>query len=171
MKPVVVVEHSATSQLAQFLDKLLRPIFQRQMEHTTFKNGSDFMRKLIQYIDNDDKRDKQYQFHSKTIFTTITISNFFTLASHYTMQQILQDFFRDNLVAHVNDKISMNHIFQLTKLFLSNNHFYYNNTIYRYARGSPECLGLSETLSNIYIFQWQKLLLNKLSIGGELFGR
>ena len=65
----------------------------------------------------------------------------------------------------------MNNIIELTQLFLRNNHFYYNNTIYRYARGSPECLGLSETLSNIYLYQWQKLLLNKLSIGGELFGR
>ncbi|CAF4090289.1 unnamed protein product [Rotaria sordida] len=49
VQPIVVTKHSATAQLAYFLDQLLRPIVQRQLESTTFRNGGDFIRNIADH--------------------------------------------------------------------------------------------------------------------------
>ncbi|CAF1346300.1 unnamed protein product [Rotaria sordida] len=49
VQPIVVTKHSATAQLAYFLDQLLRPIVQRQLESTTFQNGADFIRNMANH--------------------------------------------------------------------------------------------------------------------------
>ncbi|CAF1455023.1 unnamed protein product [Adineta steineri] len=158
---------SITSRLSQFLDELLRPITQRAIEPTTFINGIDFLQKLNLYI-NDKKND----FNSKTMLVTITIKNYHTMIPHGKMLTTLENFLNDQLgySAFVGN-ISQRKALDLTGLFLRNNYFYYNNKIYRCTKGSPKDLVLSETLCHIYAFHWQKLLLEKLSLQTQFYGR
>ncbi|CAF4210878.1 unnamed protein product, partial [Adineta steineri] len=158
---------SIPPRLSQFLDELLRPITQRAIEPTTFINGIDFLKKLNLYI-NDKKND----FNSKTMLVTITIKNYHTMIPHGKMLTTLENFLNDQLgySAFVGN-ISQGKALDLTGLFLRNNYFYYNNKIYRCTRGSPKGLVLSETLCHIYAFHWQKLLLEKLSLQTQFFGR
>jgi len=162
---VIVAQHSITSRLDQFLDRFLRPIVEGKLQSTTFANGADFIRKINQYSK------EERRLRPTTIFTTIEISNFHTMVSHESMLITLGGFLTDYLAAPVIENISIARIVKLTSLFLNNNRFYYDNKIYSFTKGAPSSLLFTETLSNIYVFQWQKLLLNEPLIGRELFGR
>ncbi len=163
---MIVSQGSTTSRLAQFLDKLLRPVFQRQAASTTFANGADFIRKLNQYTE-----EKHHGLQPTTIFTTIKIPNFNTIVPHGIMLITLKDFLNEHLAIPSIENLSIHTIIRLTALFLHYNRFYYNNKIYRFAKGGPNSSLLTETLCNIYVFQWQKLLLKERSMENEFYGR
>jgi len=162
---VIVSQCSATSRLNHFLDKLLRPVIERQAQWTTFKNGADFIRKLNQYTE------EKHRLRSTTIFTIINIMNFHTMAPHGTMLITLRDFLNQYLPMPCIENVSINRIIHLTALFLHNNRFYYDNKIYRFTRGSPSSLLLTETLSNIFAYEWQQVLLREFSVENEFYGR
>jgi len=162
---VIVSPCSATSRLAYFLDKLLRPVLERQAQWTTFMNGADFIRKLNQYTE------EKHRLRSSTIFIIINIMNFNTIAPHGTMLITLKDFLNQHLAMPSIENISINRIIHLTSLFLHNNRFYYDHKIYRFTRGSPSGLLLTETLSNIFAFEWQQVLLRELLVENEFYGR
>lgn len=138
---------------------------ERHVQSTTFANGADFIRKIKQYS-NEESR-----LRPTTIFTTIEISNFYTMVPHATMLIILEGFLIDYLAVPAVENMSIRRIINLTSLFLNNNRFYYDNKIYRFTKGAPRSLLLTETLSNIYAFHWQKVLLQAPLIRKELFGR
>ena len=165
VKPIIVSQCSATSRLARFLDGLLRPVIQRQAECTTFVNGADFIRKLIRYTD------EQHPLRPTTIFATIKITNFNTIDSHSNMLAVLERFLNDHLARPGIENFSIKKIIDLTALFLNNNQFYYDNKIYRFTKGGPSSLQLTETLSHIYAYQWQRLLFEQPSLRNEFYGR
>ncbi len=159
-------QRSITSQLAQFLDKLLRPVIQRNAKPTTFVNGADFLRKFNQYI-----TDGKHHLHPTTLFATIKIPNFNTLVPHGTMLIALKDFLRQTLALPDIENISIGRIIRLTAIFLHHNRFYYENKIYRFSKGSPNSFPLTETLSNIYVYQWERQLVPELSRRNQFYGR
>jgi hypothetical protein len=165
LKPIVVAQRSATTTLAQFLEQLLRPVVQRHIESTTFANGTDFIRKV------SESTDSVHRLHSKTLFAIISITNADDMATHDGMLFVLERFLLDNLAVPAVENISIRRVIELTSLFLNHNRFYYDRKIYRFKRGSPNSLPLTETLRTIYISQWQKLLLREASIRKEFFGR
>ncbi|CAF2844990.1 unnamed protein product [Rotaria sp. Silwood2] len=166
VQPVVVAQHSITAELAHFLDQLLRPIVQRQLESTTFVNGADFIQKLNDYIEKSEHR-----LHSTTKFATIKITNYYDMIDHDAMLIALRDFFRYTVVVPAIGNISIGKIYRLIALFLRNNQFYYDHKIYCFAKGSPMSFPLTETLCNIYILQWQNLLFRQSSLENEFYGR
>ena len=156
MQPVIVAQQrSATSPLAYFLNQLLRPVVDRHVHSTTFMNGSDFMRKLQHYAN------EQHRLRPRTIFAVVTISNFYTMVSHVSMLLVLEGFLNDHLCIPAIDNVSVRRIIELTSLFLESNRFHYDGHIYRCVTGSPTTFPLNETLAMIYVFQWQKVLLRE----------
>lgn len=162
---MITSKRSATSRVSQFLDQLLRSFVEPQVQSTIFVNGADFMRQLIQYTD------KEHRLLPTTLFVTITIVNFEHVTSHATMLMTLEGFFNDRMCTPAIDNISAKRIVQLTSLVLSYNRFYYNRKIYRFTRGGPSSSPFMRLLSTIYMFQWQRQLLNEPLVRCELFGR
>ena len=165
--PVIAgVQRSMTYRLSQFLYKLLQPVIDLQMRSTRFINGADFMRKFnFVYIE------EKHRLHPTTMFATIKIPNFNMLVSHGTMLTTLKDFLDRHLSSNHIEFISINRIIHLTNMFLQNNRFYYDNKIYRFLKGAPNCLPFTKTLSNIYIYQWERSLFEELSRRNEFYGR
>jgi hypothetical protein len=97
--------------------------------------------------------------------------NFNTMAPHGTMLITLRDFLNQHLPMPSIENVSINRIIHLTALFLHNNRFYYDNKIYRFTRGSPSSSLLTETLSNIFAYEWQQVLLRELLVENEFYGR
>ncbi|CAF4919803.1 unnamed protein product, partial [Rotaria magnacalcarata] len=58
----------------------------------------------------------------------------------------------------------------LVQLFLYNNIFRYNEHIYTFTKGSPTTMPITDTLSSIYLFQWQAKLLRIIKQKDEFFG-
>ena len=158
-------QHSATWKIANYLNRLLRPFVNGKTRSTTFSNETDFIRKLTHYAHTE------HRLSSSTIFITITISNFYSMVSHKTMVDILSIFLRDNLARNKLQDISITTIQNLVQLFLYNNIFRYNENIYTITHGGPNTMALTDTLSNIYLFQCQKMISEKVTQNKKLFGR
>lgn len=80
-------------------------------------------------------------------------------------------FLQDNLATNKLENVSIATIQNLLQLYLYNNVCLYDNKIYSIKRGGPNTLPLSETLSNIWLFAWQKALSTEVLRYDELFGR
>lgn len=163
--PIVITHQSVTSKMASYLDSLLRPIVQRSMYSTNFIHGADFMKKLYQYSTIERRLRPQ------TLFVTIKILHFNALTTHSNMLNTLENFLRDTLINPTIDTMSIKKFIDLMGVFLRNNYFYYDNIIYRFVRGGPQQMPIIETLSNMFIGTWQKMLIQELSLQNEFFGR
>ena len=135
------------------------------MRSSTFRNEADFIKKLhyYTYTRNNVK--------PTTLFCTVHITNFYTVASHDSMIATVGYFLQDNLATNKLEHVSIATIQHLLQLYLYNNIFLYNSTIYTIARGGPNTLPLSDTLSNIWLFGWQKSMSNEVLRYDEMFGR
>jgi hypothetical protein len=168
LKPVIaaVSQRSITSRLAHFLDSLLQSVFQIQAEPTNMSDGANFIRKFNHYIE-----EKPHRLQSNTLLVTIQIPNFHTLAPHGTMLIVLKDFLNQSLALPNIGNLSVHRIIRLTALYLHNNRFYYDHKIYRFLKGGPAALPFTETLSNIYVYQWERALVREVSIRNQFYGR
>jgi len=136
------------------------------MQSTTFYNELDFIQKLNHYISTE------HPLTSTTTFCTMKITNFHTLDDHKSMIDSVTYFVQNNVGGNRLHDISVMTIKNLLQLFLYNNIFYYKNKIYTLTKGGPNTMPLSDTLSNIYLFVWQKKILNKVKQNrDEFFGR
>jgi hypothetical protein len=162
----IVSQRSATSKIAKYVQRLLRPLVDKVLSATTFRDEADFMYKLHYYVYT------QNRLTSTTLFCAIRISNFYTVASsHESMISTIGYFLQDNLATNKLEHVSIITIQNLVQLFLYNNIFHYNGNIYAIVRGGPNTMALSRTLSNIFLFEWQKHIVRELKPSNELFGR
>ncbi|CAF4675521.1 unnamed protein product, partial [Rotaria socialis] len=167
VKPMIMTtQYNATYRLGKFLNQLLQPVIDIHQQGRIFHNGTDFLEKIHNYID-------QYnRLRSTTNFVTITIKNFYHLAPHDILLSTLLDFFMKFYHLPVVENIHITKIVRLTSLFLHNNRFYYDGKIYRFIKGGPSNSGLIETLSNIYVNRMEKFLIDQSSTKqNEFYGR
>jgi len=173
---MISAHHSVTSKIARYLQQLIRPLIFRHINSRTFVNEADFIEKLNSYTN------KEHHLHSTTLFATIKITNYHTMVSHESMVYSLSDFLFDHtatnklhytLLRTMNQpqSISIETITKLTELYLKNNMFYYNGKIYELKKGGPNSLLLSEILSNIYLFPYEKKIFDDPKLETELCGR
>ncbi|CAF1531138.1 unnamed protein product, partial [Adineta steineri] len=167
VKPrMMTTQYNATYRLGKFLNQLLQPVIDIYQQGRIFHNGTDFLEKFHNYIDQYDR------LRSKTNFVTITIKNFYHLAPHDVLLSTLLDFFMKFYHLPVVENIHITKIVRLTSLFLHNNRFYYDGKIYRFIKGGPSNSGLIETLSNIYVNRMEKFLIDQSSMKqNEFYGR
>ena len=161
----IVARRSATWKIGNYLQRLLQPLAEKILRSSTFRDEADFMRKL-QYFKYTRRIIKP-----TTLFCSMHITNFYTVASHESMIATVGYFLQDNLATNKLEHVSITTIQNLLQLYLYNNVFVYNNTIYTIKRGGPSTLPLSETLSNICLFAWQKSLSSEVQRYEEMFGR
>ncbi|CAF2793105.1 unnamed protein product [Rotaria sp. Silwood2] len=163
--PIVTSQYSITWKIAKYLNKLLRPYADGVLRSTSFFDENDFIRKLYRYANVD------CRLRPSTIFCSIKITNFYTLDEHEEMIDVIGYFLQDNLATNKLEPLTIQTIRNLLHLFLHNNIFSYKNSIYKFTKGSPNTIPLTETLSNIYLFMWQKKILKEVNQNIELFGR
>ncbi|CAF4958577.1 unnamed protein product [Rotaria sp. Silwood1] len=163
--PMVTSEYSATWKIAKYLNQLLRPFADGVLRSTTFVNETDFIRQLNRYGTTERR------LRPTTLFCSIKITNFYTLDEHRNMIDTIGYFLQDHLVTNKLGLLTVQTIRNLLHLFLYNNIFSYKEDIFKFTKGAPNTVALTETLSNIYLFVWQKKLLKEVNQSIELFGR
>lgn len=90
---------------------------------------------------------------------------------HRNMIDIVGYFLQDALATNRLGNLTILTIKNLLHIFLYNNIFCYKDNVYKMNKGSPHSMPLTETLSDIYLFVWQKKILKELGEHNELFGR
>ncbi|CAF4619371.1 unnamed protein product [Rotaria socialis] len=152
--------------MSKYLNELLRSFVDKILSTTTtFRGEPDFMYQLYDHIFT------KHELQSTTLFYAIKITNYYTLNTHKNMIDIVGYFLEDNLVPNKLEQATIQNIKNLLHIFLYNNVFYYKDQIYALTKDSPNTMPLSDTLSNIYVFVWQKQILKQLQLNNEFFGR
>lgn len=163
--PYITSQYSATWKISEYLNELLRPFVDSMVQDTTFRDEPDFMRKLNQYARKDSG------LRPTTLFCTITITNYYTLDQHEAMLDKVNYFLESNLVTNKLEHLTIQTIKNLLYIVLFNNIFCYKDRVYKMTKGSPNTMPLSDTLSNIYLSIWQKVIIKLIKPKKELFGR
>ncbi|CAF4058846.1 unnamed protein product [Adineta steineri] len=163
LRPIINTIHAATKAISQFLDRMIRPLFDRYVRQTTIVDGVDLLTKLQIYI-------QQGHFTASTLFVTFDITNLYTMLPQEESLKILAEFLREHHSDRLNG-ISIETIIELSRIVLQANAFIYDNKFYRQiiggAMGSPFTL----TLANIFMWKWEKQALIPKLLPHEIFGR
>ncbi|CAF1383690.1 unnamed protein product [Rotaria sordida] len=158
-------QYSPIQRLAQYLNQLLRSLFYFISQSTIFLNSGDFMQKLQYYY-------KQLNlFLPKTHLATFKIHDLYTMISYTSLLNALYAFLVNPLLIGRHEKLSSEAIVELISLVLKNNFFTYNGKTYRFIKGGPLNLPLTELLGNIYLHDWQVPLVRNVRIREALYGR
>ena len=159
-------ENAPIQTLATFLDQLLQPLYEKKSQPTAFLNGADFIRKIQHYCI------QQGTLRPQTNFVTFEVHNLYSTVLHPDILTALNRC----IVIPVNEGLrhqglTSDAIEELTGVVLRNNTFIYNGKVYRYLKGLPVNLHLTELLCNIYLQHWQSPLFRQICVDREFFGR
>ncbi|CAF1676355.1 unnamed protein product, partial [Adineta ricciae] len=163
LRPIMNTIHGATTKISKFLDRLIRPLFDKYVRQTTIVDGVDLLDKFQKYIQKD-------YLKSTTLFVTFDINNLYTMLPQEESLKILKQFLHEYQCDRLNN-ISIDTIIELARTVLEKNVFVYDKKFYRQiiggAMGSPFTL----TLANIFMWYWEKqTILCKLP-SHEIYGR
>ncbi|CAF2153587.1 unnamed protein product [Rotaria magnacalcarata] len=160
------VQHSTSYEfIAQYLDELLRPLFNNLSVSTRFLNSDDFIYKLRYFAIKLDS------LLPKTQFVTFKIHDLYDNVTHAGLLQALYAFHAHSLVSTRHKRLSNDAIHELTAIVLRNNFFSYDDKIYRFTKGSPLNLPLTDLLGDIYLYDWQFPLVRQLRLNDLFYGR
>ena len=157
--------HCPISTLAQYLDQLLRPLFDQYSRSTTFNSGGDFIQRLQHYCIQEDS------LLPRTRFATFKIDHLYSRVSHADLLTGLNQFLAHAVITGRHHNLTNDAIEELTGLFLRSNIFSYRGRIFRYIQGSPLNIPFTRLLCNIYLHHWQLPLLRQIRLKDELYGR
>ncbi|CAF2115112.1 unnamed protein product [Rotaria magnacalcarata] len=140
-----------TTGISKFLDKLIRPIFDKHVRSTTIIDGVDLIHCLEAYRTNG-------YLKSKTYLCTFDITDLYTKLPQDESLDILIEF----LVQQDYQKV------QNIPIDIIRN---YEKKFYRQVIGSAMGSSFTLTLGNIFMWKWEKQLVHRLEVSNELYGR
>ena len=155
--------NTPTTAISKFLDRLLRPLFDKHVRSTTIIDGLDLIRRLNIYVENDSLK-------PTTQFCTFDITDLYTMLPQEESLHILTEF----LVEHGYHKVQgvpLDAIRKLARIVLTENVFIYEKKYYRQILGGAMGSAFTLTLANIFMWQWEKQLVQRLQASNEIYGR
>ncbi|CAF2764146.1 unnamed protein product [Rotaria sp. Silwood2] len=163
LRPIINTIHAATTAISKYLDKLIRPLFDKHVRETTIVGGVDLLDKLQKYTA------KGY-LTSSTLLITFDITNLYTMLPQEESLKILGEFLREYHCEKANG-ISIETLVELGRIVLEANAFVYGKKFYRQIIGGAMGSAFTLTLANIFMWKWEKkTMLSKLP-SYELYGR
>jgi hypothetical protein len=160
---VAAIKAAATG-VSHFLDRLLRPIFDRVAKQTTFINNIDFVRQLENYRDSG-------RLSPTTLFVTFDVTNLYTMIPRDGAIFALQKFLSEHADNGRIHGMTINTITKLVRLILDTNYFLYENKYYQQIRGGAMGSPFTMTLANIYMLEWEQSLIEHQQMHNEIYGR
>lgn len=152
-----------TTGISKFLDQLIRPIFDQYARSTSIIDGVDLIHRLEKYA-------KKGYLKPTTYLCTFDITDLYTMLPQEESLDILIEF----LVQHGFQKIHsipIDAIRQLAHLVIKENVFIYENKFYRQVIGGAMGSPFTLTLANIFMWKWERPLVQRLNASSEIYGR
>ena len=163
MRPIESTIHAITKKISDFLDKLIRPIFDKECVKTIIIDGGHLIQKVRTYVNRGSLK-------PSTLFCTFDIHNLYTMLPQEEALNVLMEFLHDHGYTKVN-RIVLNTIRQLAAIVVKENVFVYGNQIYRQILGGAMGSSFTLTLANVFMWKWQKKLVDEQKTASEVFGR
>ncbi|CAF2119439.1 unnamed protein product, partial [Rotaria magnacalcarata] len=163
VRPIENTFHAPTTNISNYLDEIIRPIFDKECQNTTIIDGSSLIQALHQYM-------RKGLFKSTTLFCTFDIRNLYTMLPQDEALNILVEFLNVHGYTKVKG-IPLETIRLLASIVLKENVFVYGKKIYQQVLGGAMGSSFTLTLANIFMWKWQKELVRRQDMTGEYYGR
>ncbi|CAF1580242.1 unnamed protein product [Rotaria magnacalcarata] len=163
VRPIENTIHAPTTNISNYLDEIIRPIFDKECQNTTIIDGASLIQALHQYM-------RKGLFKPTTLFCTLDIRNLYTMLPQEEALNILVDFLHVHGYTKVKG-ISLGIIRLLASIILKENVFFYGKKIYQQVLGGAMGSSFTLTLANIFMWKWQKELVRRQDMTGEYYGR
>jgi hypothetical protein len=163
LRPIVSSMHTPTTGIFKFLDKLLRPLFDHHVRSTTIIDGVDLLRRLITYVENGSLK-------STTQLCTFDITDLYTMLPQEQLLDVLTEFLIHFGYRTVKG-VSIDAIRKLARIVLTENVFTYDKKFYRQVLGGAMGSAFTLTLANIFMWKWEKQLVERQLASNEIYGR
>ena len=155
--------NTPTTAISKFLDRLIRPLFDKHVRTTTIIDGVDLIRRLEQYVENG-------YLKPTTQFCTFDITDLYTMLPQEDSLNILIEFLAQCGYRKVNG-IPLDAIRKLARIVLTENAFIYEKKFYRQIIGGAMGSAFTLTLANIFMWKWEKQLVHRQFTSNEIYGR
>jgi hypothetical protein len=155
--------NTATTGISKFLDKLIRPLFDKHIRSTTIIDGVDLIRRLETYIEN-------YYLKSITQLCTFDITDLYTMLPQEESLDILTEFLLQ-FGYHKVRGVPIDAIRKLARIVITENVFIYEKKYYRQVIGGAMGSAFTLTLANIFMWKWEKQLVHRQLASNEMYGR
>ncbi|CAF1578519.1 unnamed protein product [Rotaria sordida] len=163
VRPIENTISAPTTNISNYLDQIIRPIFNNQCSTTSIIDGTSLIKKLLEYSERG-------LLKSTTLFCTFDIRNLYTMLPQEEALNILIEFLHVYGYNKVKG-ISLDTIRKLAAIVLKENVFVYGKKFYRQTLGGAMGSSFTLTLANIFMWKWQKELVRRQDMTGEFYGR
>ncbi|CAM4848863.1 unnamed protein product [Rotaria magnacalcarata] len=163
LRPIVSSMNMPTTGISKFLDKLIRPIFDKHARSTTIIDGVDLIHRLEAYRTNG-------YLKRKTYFCTFDITDLYTMLPQEESLDILIEFLLQYGYQKVQN-IPIDIIRKLALIVIKENVFVYEKKFYRQVIGGAMGSAFTLTLANIFMWKWERQLVRRLEASNEIYGR
>ncbi|CAF4063537.1 unnamed protein product [Rotaria magnacalcarata] len=150
VRPIENTIHAPTTNISNYLDEIIRPIFDKECQNTTIIDGVSLIQTLHQYM-------RKGLFKSTTLFCTFDIRNLYNMLPQEETLNILVEFLHVHGYTKVKG-IPPETIRLLASIVLKENVFVYGKKIYQQVLGGAMGSSFTLTLANIFMWKWQKEL-------------
>jgi hypothetical protein len=137
--------NTPTTVISKFLDRLLRPLFDKHVCSTTIIDIVDLIRRLETYVENDYRK-------STTQLCTFDITDLYTMLPQEESLDILTEFLIE-FGYHKVKGIPIDAIQKLARIVITENGFIYEKKFCRQIIGGA--MGSAFTLTLANIFMWK----------------
>ncbi|CAM4912770.1 unnamed protein product [Rotaria socialis] len=153
VRPIENTINAPTTNISNYLDEIIRPIFDKECQNTTIIDGSSLIQALHQYM-------RKGLFKSTTLFCTFDIRNLYTMLPQEEALNILVEFL--NIHGYTKVKgIPLETIRLLASIVLKENVFVYGKKVYQQVLGGAMGSSFTLTSANIFMWKWQKELVRR----------
>ena len=155
--------NTPTTGISKFLDRLIRPLFDKHVRSTTIIDGVDLIRRLDAYVEND-------YLKSTTQLCTFDITDLYTMLPQKESLNVLTEF----LLQHGYQKVKgipIHAIRKLARIVITENVFIYEKKFYRQVVGGAMGSVFTLTLANIFKWKWEQRLVHQQLASNEIYGR
>ncbi|CAM4830771.1 unnamed protein product [Rotaria magnacalcarata] len=132
-----------TVKISKYLDNLLRPLFDQMASNTTVTSGFELTKKLQEWSTVNIRQD--------TTICTIDVTNLYTM------------------IPQIEGVLSLRKI--LSRFVMKNNYFSYNGQFYHQVRGGAMGSLFTLTISNCYMYFFERQIVNQIRNSGGLYFR
>jgi hypothetical protein len=162
LRPIVAGIKSPTIGISRWLDRNLRPLFNKMAEHISVLNGTQLISRLETWSITN--------LQPQTLFLTMDVSDLYTMIPQeggvQAIKKMLQ-FFKIDKIKEVKTPI----ILLLARYVMKNNFFIYNNVYYKQTRGGAMGSPLTLTLSNTYMFFFERPIVKWATHNENIYHR
>ncbi|CAF1657259.1 unnamed protein product [Rotaria magnacalcarata] len=162
LRPIISGLKHPTIKISKFLDDLLRPLFDQMALDSTVTSGFELIKKLQEWSTVNMCQD--------TLFCTIDVTDLYTMVPQVEGVLSLRKML-DQLKLKQVGKLKVETIIRLSRFVMTNNYFSYNGQYYHQVRGGAMGSPLTLTISNCYMYFFERQIVNQIRNSGGLYFR